>query len=64
MTPISIRSELPTSARKLNRRFQQWLETQKFELFVTLNFNRDISYQRIRSKLQQLCARLDRRFLG
>jgi hypothetical protein len=45
-------------------KLELWLATLKFDLFVTLNFNRDTTPAGARRMLGLFLARLDRRFLG
>ena len=44
--------------------WEEWLAKQKFDRFVTLNFNRDTTPAGARRMLGLFLARLDRRFLG
>src|SRR3954471_1773651 len=44
--------------------WEQWLAELDFDLFVTLNFNRDTTPAGARRMLGLFMARLDRRFLG
>src|SRR3954447_6097405 len=44
--------------------WEEWLAKQKFDRFVTLNFNRDTTPAGARRTFGSFLARLDRRFLG
>jgi hypothetical protein len=54
----------PAQVRLLQKSWIRWMGQEEFDLFVSLNFNTDASYQRLRSTLKALLARLDRHFLG
>jgi hypothetical protein len=50
--------------RRLQKGWIRWMGQEEFDLFVTLNFNTDANYRRLRSAFRALLARLDRHFLG
>lgn len=54
----------PAQIRQLKQSWIRWMGQKKFDLFITLNYNNDATYGRLRSTLKGLLARLDRLFLG